>query len=332
MKWSNASSTRRGRGLGRGRAAIPLGIALVVGVPLVLAAGDSSVGAVTPDLPVFPDNLVVFPNRDFVTIEGFADHAGETGKVEVTRPGVGVVGSAQGVVSGGDVAFEVNHPGGYCWGAGTGLNVTPDILPGDVVSLSFGGTRVAATETLDIAADDAKQTGSTVVVTGHIGNGVLHDQMEQRIIEPALVDTAIGKRDVRALPGPPAPAPKGGYISGIDFGIGDQKFTATYVFDEESECDDRRPRRSRRAGDGLGVRRRGGQPAGADDRRERRAGWTRDGRVPERSAAVRSARAHERGRCADRPGAQSSGRQVHQGQLDAGRWRSRALPRSSVTG
>ncbi len=38
------------------------------------------------------------------------------GTVEVTRPGVGVVGSAIGVVSGGDVAFEINHPGGILLG------------------------------------------------------------------------------------------------------------------------------------------------------------------------------------------------------------------------
>ncbi len=236
MKWSIGSSTRRGRGVGRGRAAIPLGVALVIGVPLVLAAGDSSVGAVTPDLPVFPDNLVVFPNRDFVTVEGFADHQGELGKIEVTRPGVGVVGSAIGEVSGGDVAFEINHPGGYCWGAGTGLNVTPDIQAGDVVSLSFNGIRDAATTTLDIFANDAVQNGTTVTVTGHVGNDVVHDNVEQRIIEPALVDTVIGKRDVRAVPGPLTPAPKGGYSSGLAFGDGDQTFTATYIFDNESDA------------------------------------------------------------------------------------------------
>ena len=101
---------------------------------------------------------MIFPNRDFITVEGFADHVGQSGKIEVTRPGVGVVGSAIGVVSGGDVAFEVNHPGGICWGEGTGLKVTPDIKAGDVVSLTFGNTQVAATTTLDVAANDAVQT------------------------------------------------------------------------------------------------------------------------------------------------------------------------------
>ena len=233
IMWDRA---RPRRGFRRVRAAIPLGIAALVGLPLVLAAGNPSVGAATANLPVFPDNLLVFLNRDFVTVEGFADHVGQSGTLEVTRPGVGVVGSAVGVVSGGDVAFEVNHPGGYCWGAGTGLNVTPDIIPGDVVSLSFGGTRVAATTTLDVFANNAVQTQKTVVVTGHIGTGVDPANMEQRIIEPALVDTVIGKRDVRAVPGPMTPAAKGGYSSGLAFGVGDQKFTATYLFDNESDA------------------------------------------------------------------------------------------------
>src|SRR6185436_21093101 len=87
--------------------------------------------------PNFPDNIVVFPDRDFVTVEGFQNHVNETALLEVVR-GDRVIGSAKAVVAEGDVAFEVNHPGGYCWGAGTDLAVTPDILPGDVVSIKFG--------------------------------------------------------------------------------------------------------------------------------------------------------------------------------------------------
>jgi hypothetical protein len=55
------------------------------------------------------------PNRDFVVAEGYQDHVGETATVEVTRPGVGVVGSAEAVVAEGDPAFRINRPGGYCW-------------------------------------------------------------------------------------------------------------------------------------------------------------------------------------------------------------------------
>ncbi|HEY0519429.1 MAG TPA: fibronectin type III domain-containing protein [Ilumatobacteraceae bacterium] len=210
--------------------------ALLVGLPSVLVGGPSGVGALTANLPVAPNNLLVFVNRDFITIEGFSEHAGEPGKVQVTRPGVGVVGSAIGVVSGDAVAFEVNHPGGYCWGAGTGLAVTPDIQSGDVVSISFNGVEAAATTVLDVYASDAVQNGTTVTVAGHVGAQVNPDNLEQRIIEPALVDTAVGKRDIRAVPGPMTPAPRGGYSSGLSINAAAQTFLATYVFDNLSDA------------------------------------------------------------------------------------------------
>ena len=122
------------------------------------------------------------------------------------------------MISGEDVAFEVNHPGGICWGNGTGLAVTPDIQAGDIVSVKIAASANApavdeATEVQDVYASDAVQNGTTVTVAGHIGPNVDPANLEQRIIEPALVDTAIGKRDIRATPGPLTPAPKGGYSS-----------------------------------------------------------------------------------------------------------------------
>jgi hypothetical protein len=192
-------------------------------------------GAAAAVVPTFPDNLLVFPNRDFIAVEGYQDHAGEVATITVTRPSLGqVVGSAQGRVSGGDVAFEVNHPGGVCWGAGTNLKVTPDILPGDVTAISFGGAPVGDTRVQDgFVTEDAILDGSTVTVKGHIAAGVNKDNTEQRIVEPALVDTAVARRDVRALPGPLTPAPKGGYSSALEFGLdGPDTFRATYVFDD----------------------------------------------------------------------------------------------------
>lgn len=206
---------------------------MTVAVAVAVGATAQATGAVAAGtgVPVFPDNLLVFPNRDFVTVEGYQDHIGETATVEITRPNVGVIGSAQGVVAEGDVAFEVNHPGGYCWGAGTGLNVTPDIQPGDVASIRFGNTPAGDTRVQDaFVSADAVQNGTTVTVTGHIGPGVNRDNVEQRIVEPALTGTSIGRRDIRALPGPLTPAPRGGYRSGLEF-TGDT-FTATYVFDD----------------------------------------------------------------------------------------------------
>lgn len=191
-------------------------------------------GAANAAVPVFPDNIVVFPNRDFVTVEGFQNHVGDTALVEVTRAGVGVVGSAEAVVQQGDVAFEINHPGGACWGAGTGLKVTPDIQPGDVVSINFGGGPVEA----DVVTQDAYVTGVTYTnnaasftVEGHIDPGVDRANVEQRIVNPDLTGTAVGRRDIRALPGPPAADRSGQFESGIEF-VAPDRFVATYVFND----------------------------------------------------------------------------------------------------
>src|SRR6478752_6310531 len=86
-------------------------------VAALVAAGLAGSALVLPGVaaaavPAFPDNVVVFPDRDFVTIEGYQDHVGETALVEVKRAGQ-LIGSAKGVIEAGDVAFEINHPGGY---------------------------------------------------------------------------------------------------------------------------------------------------------------------------------------------------------------------------
>jgi hypothetical protein len=186
-------------------------------------------------VPAFPDNLVVFPDRDFITIEGYQDRVGQTALVEVTRKGAGVIGSAKGVVTAGDVAFEINHPGGYCWGAGTGLNVTPDIQPGDVVSIKFDGTEAGATTVQDAyVTEHSSLSGTTLTVNGHAGAGVNPAQMEQRIVEPALKDTSVGRRDIRAVPGPLTA--EDGYSSSLTFGS-DGTFTAIYEFNDAATAE-----------------------------------------------------------------------------------------------
>src|SRR3954462_7909266 len=206
-----------------------------------IATGATAAGFVADAaVPSFPNNVVVFPDRDFVTIEGYQSHIGEVGLVEVTRDGK-VIGSAKGTVEEGDVAFEINHPGGYCWGAGTGLNVTPDIRPGDKVNISFNGIDAGDTTAANtyVTGDsqlvaNAAGVKDTLVVHGYTGPGVNQAQMEQRIIQPDLVDTEIGRRDIRAIPGPLTLAPKGGYSSSLTF-EGDQ-FTATYVFQDPANA------------------------------------------------------------------------------------------------
>jgi len=243
---SDSGGLPQTRTTGRRPVAIGIAGALLLGLPAVLvgvSSGTSS--AITPNLPVFPNSLDVFPNRDFLMVTGYKEHHGEQATVTVTRAGA-IVGSAIGTVGSvvdGDVAFEVNHPGGICWGAGTALQVTPDIQPGDLVRItipaSAGGPAVDdATEVQDANAFDGVLNGTRLVVSGHIGANVNRENVEQRIIEPALVDTIIGKRDIRAVPTIPLTdppvltvAPKGGYASMLEFDVnGPNTFRATYEF------------------------------------------------------------------------------------------------------
>ncbi|MFJ9587206.1 hypothetical protein [Streptomyces acidicola] len=207
------------------------------GVAMAVVALSASVvpGTAQAAVPVFPDNITIFPDRDYVSIDGFSAHAGQEVTVEVQRPGAGVVGSATGTmasagsIEAGDPAIEVNHPGGICWGAGGGPQVTPDIRAGDVVSVKFGGTAVADATTLDAAVTGGTlTTPTTLVVQGRLGPEVNPAFVEQRTIAPALKDTEVGRRDVRAFPGPIVETPKGGYRSGLS--VAEGNFTATYEF------------------------------------------------------------------------------------------------------
>ena len=75
---------------------------------ITVIAGQAAQAA-TP--PAFPNNIVVFPQRDFVTIEGYQGRVGQQATVVVTRNGV-ETSRAMGTVAAGDVALEINHPGG----------------------------------------------------------------------------------------------------------------------------------------------------------------------------------------------------------------------------
>ena len=139
------------------------------------------------------------------------------------------------MVEAGDVAFEVNHPGGYCWGAGTNLKVTPDIKPGDRVSIRFGTAANADADDSTTVADAFVNADSvldeptrTLTVTGVFNGGLNPAQVEQRIVNPELTTTDVARRDVRAVPGGLVAAPKGGYSSNLE--VTGTTFKATYVF------------------------------------------------------------------------------------------------------
>ncbi len=214
-----------------GRRRLNKRVAAVVAGGVLAVAGTTGAFVASAAVPTFPDNLVVFPDRDFITIEGYQDRIGQTATVEVSRGGK-VIGSAQSEVAAGDVAFEINHPGGVCWGNGTDLNVTPDIKPGDKVAIKFDGEVIGDTVVQDTyVSQDSELVGSTLTIRGHIAPDVSRSQLEQRIVNPDLTETNIGRRDVRALPATVlTPSDKGGYSSML--AVEGNAFTATYVFDD----------------------------------------------------------------------------------------------------
>ncbi len=181
----------------------------------------SLMGFVSAQLPNFPDNIVVFPERDFITVEGFngisgaQSYAGEQLTLQVVRNinGVSVLqGEAVGTVSGTDIAFEVNHPGGYCWGAGSTLQATPDIrrgsidangvvTPGDSLILRQGVNIIASTVVQNGIITDRNIVDNVITIQGEVFGLVDPLAIEARIVAPALRISPVAFRDVRAVPG-----------------------------------------------------------------------------------------------------------------------------------
>jgi hypothetical protein len=182
---------------------------------ITVIAGQAAQSA---DPPAAPNNIVVFPQRDFVTIEGYQGRVGQQATVTVTRKGV-ETSRAVGTVAAGDVALEINHPGGVCW-----QGVTPDIKFGDVVRVSFPGGASDSTKTQRPEVTEFRTEGAfDLVVEGVRSPGNPLSRMEQRIINPDMDPTEIGRRDIRA------PSRPGPYTSSLT-GPTDRTFRATYHF------------------------------------------------------------------------------------------------------
>ena len=63
--------------------------------------------------PIFPDNIVAFPKRDYVVAEGFSAYIGKSVIVEVYNEVGDLIGQAIGLGQPPPANFlEVNHPGG----------------------------------------------------------------------------------------------------------------------------------------------------------------------------------------------------------------------------
>lgn len=205
-------------------------LALVSTAMMTFAPGMASAQIVTTP-PQLPMDITVFPERDFVSVAGFAPNADVV--IQVRRSGL--VGEAFGRTNALG-AIEVNHPGGVCW-----KNVTPDIVPADIIRVTYRDTNNnralkpipvkdsgAALNTQNVKATQAfDNNDGTVVVKGSAvlpgGGRVPLNRLEVRIVNPELIDpgkSAITKRDIRA-------DSLGGRIDGIPGATGTLAYDAT---------------------------------------------------------------------------------------------------------
>ncbi len=196
------------------------------------------IAVVAAVLPEFPDDIIVFPERDFINVLGFnganlnTPHSGKKAQLQVVRSINGVstiIGEAFPTISGTNFAFDINHPFGYCWGAGSTYQVTPDVQAGDQVIIKINGVEIASSTVLPIKITQKAIVQNVVVLSG-TGVSALPDPnfIDCRIVQPALVNTIVGRRDVRAIPAAAGVLRTTGYTSSLvtDGDI----FTCTFTF------------------------------------------------------------------------------------------------------
>ena len=171
-------------------------------VPLTEAAVHAApVAAGVNNPPTDGHSIIAFPQRDFVSADGYVD--GDLVVVYVIEPD-GTTWStdpANPVAAQGGLV-EVNHPGGACW-----FGTTPDIRPGDVIQIDVvdgpEAGRSDATTVANITAKRPVQTApDTIVVHGTAqdsftaipGNPLPIAELEHRIVAPGNLFDLNGRR------------------------------------------------------------------------------------------------------------------------------------------
>src|SRR5438067_145644 len=166
--------------------------------------------------PIAPIQILVFPQRDFVSASGYTadDHVVVTvthpnGATLSTDPNTPIIPqddprAAPGAPFAGIV--EVNHPGGACW-----FQTTPDIRPGDkvritIVSNPLDSTRVGRADETNVANVTAQRpvqlNPTTVQIHGTAataaGGPIEAAQLEQRMVANRDAFLLNGRRTLRA--------------------------------------------------------------------------------------------------------------------------------------
>jgi hypothetical protein len=174
---------------------------------VVYVAALAAVSALAPEPPT---DIVCFPDRDFCTFSGFVEFTGKEIRIEVTRENL-LIGAAIGIPSGNpNLAFEINHPGGLCWGDKVDLKVTPNLVAGDRVAAYFGNLLVC-----DLILKDGTISPTSTVVdltreisipffvnenANNVGTKFVDPtQLSARLTNGDFQDTAVGSRHVNAV-------------------------------------------------------------------------------------------------------------------------------------
>jgi hypothetical protein len=200
---------------------------------MLLVLGDEARAAVAA-----PHNIIVFPQRDYVSATGYT--VGSPATVEVFHAGqVLAASTATNVMPVEDPAtpglgtIDVNHPGGACW-----KGVTPDIHAGDTVVITQDGVS-DSTVVADVTANrPVKTAADTVQIHGSADDGtgtpIALAQTEHRLVVPKDAFLLNGRRTVRA------PGARGGdgsfsYDPISDANPNGTKWTATYTFTDPAD-------------------------------------------------------------------------------------------------
>lgn len=154
--------------------------------------------AINSNPPTGPGNIEIFPMRDMVAIEGYTEQAGMQATITATRGGQ-VVGKTTGTV-GADGFLEANHPGGVCWGVGTGApQVTPDLQAGDEVKVDFSNGEWDGSKVIDIEATGVvlDESAHTLTINGRYGPGVDMPNPTDLVGDPGKIGIEIVNPDMR---------------------------------------------------------------------------------------------------------------------------------------